>query len=102
MGDADDLIGFGETADACADRGGGRAPDAGVDFVEDQSAAVARAGEDDDQREQNAREFAAGCDARERSERFAGVRGKGELGALGAGRADRFERYELKLEPRRP
>ena len=102
MRHANDLPASRELADRRADRGGRCAADAGVDLVENQRAArIAGVGENDDQREQHARELAARRDARERARRLAGVGSEEKLDALGAVRADALERLDRHLEAAR-
>ena len=55
----------------------------------------------DDEGQQHARKFAAGCDAGERTRRFAGVSREEKIDAFGATRADLGQRLEIDFETSR-
>ncbi len=87
-----------EPPEAHADRGRGRSTDTRVDLIEDQRRSTTRAGEHDDQGQQNARELAARGNTRQRPFYLAFIGGKSELQFLRAARTYLFERFELHAE----
>ena len=84
VGDAQDLVAPGERPQASADRVGAATADPRIDLVEDEDGRGVRLGDDPLDGQGDARQLAAGRDARERPGRLAGVRGEAIDDLVGA------------------